>query len=227
MNPVELVEQIKLQLQEIAIREAQNQQEQAVTKKRVEQLEREIQQQYRRQSQLDNEAIELYRQSEELKVKLDKLHRIVILSQEFQNLQAECQDNQELLQILYSSISRELPEKVSSIEETEIKFPKQDNTDTVLDSPLTIATIKTALPNAEQVYKKLLARYLSQYHVFQNSIVDELDLIWWSVAFIAFGRSFYYKLSLKHHPDLDGSQYAMQLINTAWEISQDYINNAQ
>ena len=32
-------------------------------------------------------------------------------------------------------------------------------------------------------------------------------------------------MGFKYHPDLDGSQRAMQLINTAWSISQSYQAN--
>jgi hypothetical protein len=219
MNPAELINQIKAKLEEIAIREAKNQQEQALTKKRIEQLEREIQQQNYHQSELDNEAIELYRQSEELKLKLDKLQRIVSLSQEFQALQTECQNNQELLQTLYSSISKEGTSQINSVDETQIMPPRQEY------PQLTISTIKSSLPNAEELYKQLLSRYRHQYYAFHNSVVDELDLIWWSIAFIVFGRSSYRKLSFKHHPDLEGSEQAMKLINTAWDISQNYLSN--
>ncbi|MGL6339562.1 MAG: J domain-containing protein, partial [Waterburya sp.] len=65
-----------------------------------------------------------------------------------------------------------------------------------------------------------------EYKTYQNFIVDGLDLIWYAVAFIAFGRTSYRKMSFKYHPDLDGSELAMQLINTAWSISQNFVNNS-
>ncbi|MGL6338387.1 MAG: J domain-containing protein, partial [Waterburya sp.] len=65
-----------------------------------------------------------------------------------------------------------------------------------------------------------------EYKTYQNFIVDGLDLIWYAVAFIAFGRTSYRKMSFKYHPDLDGSERAMQLINTAWSISQNFVNNS-
>ena len=44
------------------------------------------------------------------------------------------------------------------------------------------------------------------------------------IGFIAFGRDSYRQMSKKHHPDLkSGSERAMQLINTAWRISQQYL----
>lgn len=91
---------------------------------------------------------------------------------------------------------------------------------------ITIADIKAKLPNAERLYQNLVAKHLEQYHTYQNLIIDGLDLIWCSVAFVAFGKETYKSMSLKHHPDRDPdkekSAIAMQLINTAWEISQEH-----
>ncbi|MEM6614415.1 MAG: molecular chaperone DnaJ, partial [Cyanobacteria bacterium P01_C01_bin.72] len=90
---------------------------------------------------------------------------------------------------------------------------------------ITIDEIKAALPNAERIYQKLVANYLEEYKTYQNYIVDGLDVIWYAVAFIAFGRTSYRKMGFKYHPDLDGSERAMQLVNTAWSISQKYLGN--
>jgi len=91
---------------------------------------------------------------------------------------------------------------------------------------ITIADIKAKLPNAERLYQNMVAKNLEQYHTYQNLIIDGLDLIWCSVAFVAFGKDTYKSMSLKHHPDRDPdkekSAIAMQLINTAWEISQEH-----
>jgi hypothetical protein len=72
----------------------------------------------------------------------------------------------------------------------------------------------------------LLARHIEEYKTYQNYVVDNLDLLWYAVAFIAFGRSAYRKMGFKYHPDLDGSQRAMQLINTAWSISQTFLSDS-
>ena len=69
---------------------------------------------------------------------------------------------------------------------------------------------------------RLVAKHLEEYKTYQNFIVDGLDLIWYAVAFVVFGRSAYRKMGFKYHPDLDGSERAMQLINTAWSISQGF-----
>lgn len=90
---------------------------------------------------------------------------------------------------------------------------------------ITIDTIKAKLPQAERLYQKLVAQHLEQYHTYQNLIIHGLDLIWFSVGFIAFGKEAYKKMSLKYHPDRQGSAQAMQLINTAWEITEEYLNN--
>ena len=91
---------------------------------------------------------------------------------------------------------------------------------------ITIADIKAKLPNAERLYQNMVAKHLEQYHTYQNLIIDGLDLIWCSVAFVAFGKEKYKSMSLRHHPDRDPdkerSAIAMQLINTAWEISQEH-----
>ena len=270
MNLNDLITQIQSQLEELANQEAINQQEQEATNQRIKKLETEIKEQYHRQSELDNEAIQLYRRGEELKTKLEKLSRITTLAQEFRELHVECQDNQELLQTLYSSVSllaqedyinidrqtilnedRELIddysfEKRSTIgdslgvdtpnefESLEFSFSqtntndyledKQDNKDAQTESnTLTLQYIKTVLPDAELIYKQLIARNLEKYQTYQNLIIDEFDVIWCSVAFIALGRVAYRQLSFKHHPDLNGSDEAMQLINTAWEISEEYL----
>ena len=267
MNLNDLITQIQSQLEELANQEKLNQQEQESTNQRIKTLEAEIKEQYHRQSKLDDEAIQLYRRGEELKAKLDKLNRITALTQEFRDLHTECQDNQELLQTLYSSISLSPTEEFIDIdrqtilnddrqsiddysfeEQTTISglggvdsadefesfdFPfsptsinehadneKEDENDT---PNLTLQYIKTVLPDAELIYKQLIARNLEKYQTYQNFIVDELDVIWCSVAFIAFGRGAYRQLSFKHHPDLNGSEEAMQLINTAWEISEEYL----
>lgn len=91
---------------------------------------------------------------------------------------------------------------------------------------ITIADIKAKLPNAERIYQNMVAKNLEEYHTYQNLIIDGLDLIWCSVAFVAFGKDIYKSMSLRHHPDRDPDQeksaIAMQLINTAWEISQEH-----
>jgi chromosome segregation ATPase len=225
MDVVGTVAQIKAQLAEISAREQANQSEQLKISQRIQELDAELQQQYQRQSALDEEAIQLYSHAEQLKFKLTKLERIALLSQEFLELHQECQDNQDLLNTLYSSFSnlslsqadkQELQN--SAARSTEERHPDRE-------FKLSIEAIKEALPNAEKIYQTLVAQYLEQYQVYQNFIIEGLDLIWCAVGFIAFGRTSYRKMSFKYHPDLDGSERAMQLINTAWEISQEYLNN--
>ena len=98
--------------------------------------------------------------------------------------------------------------------------------DSLEEFEITIADIKAKLPNAERLYQNMVAKHLEQYHTYQNLIIDGLDLIWCSVAFVAFGKETYKNMSLRHHPDRDPdkekSAIAMQLINTAWEISQEH-----
>ena len=268
----DLIAQIQSQLEKLANQEKINQKEQEVTNQRIQTLETEIKEQYHRQSQLDDEAIQLYCQGEYLQTKLEKLTKIASLSQEFRDLHAECQDNQELLETLYSSISQ-LEEEESihidpqiilnnnqqPIDDDSLKTENGDRPEadfqtvfesfntpsphaSIADPPqekeeeqpeekqnqdepniLTLQHIKTVLPNAELIYKKLIVRNLEKYRTYHNLIIDELDVIWCSVAFIAFGRIAYRQLSFKHHPDLNGSDEAMQLINTAWEISEEYL----
>ena len=222
MNLTEILNQIKSQLEQINAKEQANQQEQAQINRRIEELEAEIKQQLHRRSELDEEAIRLFSQAEELKPKLNKLQRILNLSQEFQELQVECQDNQELLNTLYSSVSSSTV-LTNDDYNLGVEF-KLDANQTDSSYRLSIEEIKNALPNAEKIYQHLIAGYLEEYQTYQNYIVDGLDLIWYSVGFIAFGRDSYRKMSFKYHPDLKtGSERAMQLINTAWEISQQYL----
>lgn len=239
MNLTEILNQIMSQLEQINAREQANQQEQAKINRRIEELEAEIKQQLRRRSELDEEAIRLYSQAEELKPKLHKLQRIFNLSQKFQELEAEFQDNQELLNTLYSSISNlnvlgneNKDRGIDYNHKNGIEYKNESTLDSDRDRPnnsnpnykLSIEEIKNALPNAEKIYQHLVAGYLEEYQTYQNYIVDGLDLIWYSVGFIAFGRESYRKMSFKYHPDLKpGSERAMQLINTAWEISQQYL----
>ncbi len=233
MHLNDLIAQIQSQLEELADRERANQQEQEVTTERIKILETEIKEQYNRQSQLDDEAINLYSQGEELKTKLAKLTKIAALAEEFKVLRAECQDNQDLLQTLYSSISLLAEAEHIEIDRQEIlnddrenKEEQQQQQDSKDESvTLTLHNLRTVLPDAEAIYKQLLSSNLEKYQTYQNLIIDELDVIWCSVAFIAFGRSAYRQLSFKHHPDLNGSEEAMQLINTAWEISEEYLAN--
>ncbi len=233
MHLNDLIAQIQSQLEELADRERANQQEQEVTTERIKILETEIKEQYNRQSQLDDEAINLYSQGEELKTKLAKLTKIAALAEEFKVLRAECQDNQDLLQTLYSSMSLLAEAEHIEIDRQEIlnddrenKEEQQQQQDSKDESvTLTLHNLRTVLPDAEAIYKQLLSSNLEKYQTYQNLIIDELDVIWCSVAFIAFGRSAYRQLSFKHHPDLNGSEEAMQLINTAWEISEEYLAN--
>ncbi|MGK7950070.1 MAG: molecular chaperone DnaJ [Xenococcaceae cyanobacterium] len=233
MHLNDLIAQIQSQLEELADRERANQQEQEVTTERIKILETEIKEQYNRQSQLDDEAINLYSQGEELKTKLAKLTKIAALAEEFKVLRAECQDNQDLLQTLYSSISLLAEAEHIEIDRQEIlnddrenKEEQQQQQDSKDESvTLTLHNLRNVLPDAEAIYKQLLSSNLEKYQTYQNLIIDELDVIWCSVAFIAFGRSAYRQLSFKHHPDLNGSEEAMQLINTAWEISEEYLAN--
>lgn len=226
MNIMETMAQIKSQLEQIELQEQANQQEQVQINQRIVELETELKQQQQRRNQLDQEALKLYTQAEELKPRLRKLKRIANLSKEFLELHEECQDNQDLLNTLYSSVSTQSSEdekKTHHPIESESSQVKPNDDDTKY--AITIDEIKEALPNAEKIYQQLVAGYLEEYKTYQNFIVDGLDLIWYAVAFIAFGRNSYRKMSFKYHPDLDGSELAMQLINTAWSISQNFVND--
>ena len=257
MNLNDVIAQIQSELEKLANQEKINQQEQEATNQQIKQLETQIKEQYRRQSKLDDEAINIYSRGEELRTKLEKVKRIAALGQELQELYHECQDNQELLDTLYSSISLLAEGKSIEFDHNAVLngdrngrddyLPKEENPNsdylfgqtTASQSnqektqknnekeekiaKLTLYNIKTALPNAELIYKQLVACNLEKYQAYQNFIIDELDVIWCSVAFIAFGRAAYHELSFKHHPDLHGSEQAMQLINTAWEMSEEYL----
>ena len=237
MNFTEILQQIKAQLQKIEEKEQANQQEQAELTQNIEQivqnieqLNLEIEEKYHRQSELDREALDLCRRSEELKDKLEKISKIQSLSAEFQGLQAEFQGNQDLLNTLYSSLSAVADFDSSlNLANPSIGLYESDRTDIpeeeIEEFTLNIETIKAHYPQAEKLYQQLVAQNLEQYHTYQNLIVNELDLIWCAVAFVAFGKDSYRKMSLKYHPDLQGSEQAMQLINTAWEISQEHIKS--
>ena len=227
MDIIETVAQLKSQLKEIELQEQINQQEQAKINQRITQLENELEQQHQRRNQLDEEALRLYTAAEELKPKLDKLERIANLSKEFLELHEECQDNQDLLNTLYSSVSgisiEDNPSLYNKSHSSSIKIESlEEERSKSANYSISIDEIKQALPNAEKIYQQLVAGYLEEYKTYQNYIVDGLDLIWYAVAFIAFGRSSYRKMSFKYHPDYDGSEMAMQLINTAWSISQNF-----
>ena len=241
MNIIETVAQIKSQLKEIESQEQANQQEQAKINQRIKELETELKQQNQRRSQLDEEALRLYTKAEQLKPQLSKLERIANLSKEFLELHAECQDNKDLLNTLYSSVSGNSVEDnranqtdkaqnqsnrdPSKAPENKVDIPPGDRNN-YADYSISIDDIKETLPNADKVYQKLVASYLEEYKIYQNYIIDGLDLIWYAVAFIAFGRPAYRKMGFKYHPDLDGSEMAMQLINTAWSVSQDFIKKS-
>lgn len=246
MDIIETVNQMKSQLKEIELQERVNQSEKAEIEKRIAELEAELQQKNQQRDRLDREALRLYTEAEELRPKLNKLERIANLSKEFLELHSECQDNQDLLNTLYSSISdasRQNPKQISTniytdksvsqsksvSEESEVERDMLNSqfidSHSYADYSITIDEIRAALPNAERIYQQLVAGYLEEYRTYQNYIVDGLDLIWYAVAFIAFGRSSYRKMGFKYHPDLDGSDMAMQLINTAWSISQNFVND--
>lgn len=231
MNIVETITQIEAQLGQIQQQEEANQQEQAQVNQRIEELENKLHQKQQRRNELDREALRLYTQAEELKPKLDKLKRIANLSQEFLTLHTECQDNEDLLSTLYSSFSTDSIEVNKQALLNSPLFKQNDSLKPAETEPdysqysISIEEIKQALPQAERIYQKLVANYLEEYKTYQNFIVDGLDVIWYAVAFIAFGRPSYRKMGFKHHPDLDGSQRAMQLINTAWSISQSYLGD--
>lgn len=239
MNFAEIDRQIENQLQEIAQKERANQEEQIELSQTIEQLTQTIEQlqqeiaaKNQRQSELDNEALELCSRSSELREKQEKIAKIQSFSEEFQGLQAEFQEDRDLLDTLYSSISAIAvpsdfqydfdPENQSlNLYQDSSEAVEQTNSTESFD--LSIKEIKTKLPHAEKIYQQLVATNLEQYHTYQNLIINGLDLIWFAVGFVAFGKDSYKKMSLKYHPDLDGSQIAMQLINTAWEISQSYL----
>lgn len=242
MHLNDLIAQIQFQLEELVNQDIVNRQEQEATTKRIIFLETEIKEQYNRQSQLDDEAINIYSKGEELKAKLSKLTKIATLAEEFRVLKAECEDNQDLLQTLYSSMSLlakaesveidrpeilEHNQELSEVQATNNDFAEeeQEDSDNELEK-LTLQNLKTVLPDAEVIYKQLLASNVEKYRTYQNLIIDELDVIWCSVAFIAFGRVAYRQLSFRHHPDMNGKEEAMQLINTAWEISEEYLADA-
>jgi chromosome segregation ATPase len=229
------IAQIRSQLDQIERDEEENQLEQAEVTQLIVKLETKLREFQRRRDELDEKALALYTQAEELKPKLSKLERIANLSKDFLELHHECQDNQDLLSTLYSSVSADSSEDTTtqavldsplyeqqSTEPTPLKNAHQDYS----QYSISIDEIKQALPNAERVYQKLVANYLEEYKTYQNYIVDGLDVIWYAVAFIAFGRPSYRKMGFKYHPDLDGSERAMQLVNTAWSISQRHLGNS-
>lgn len=238
MDFAEINNQIETELEEIAQKELANQQEQIEILQQIEeltqnieQLKQEIAQKNHRQSELDSEALELCSRSEELNEKKQKIAKIQSFSEEFQGLQAEFQDNKDLLDTLYSSISAiAVPNDLQYnfyLEDPSLNIDS-DRSETDGEANLTefnfsIEEIKTKLPHAEKLYQQLVAKNLEQYHTYQNLIINGLDLIWFAVGFVAFGKNSYKKMSLKYHPDLNGSEIAMQLINTAWEISQSYL----
>ncbi|ELS01452.1 DnaJ-like protein [Xenococcus sp. PCC 7305] len=229
---MEMIPQIEAQLTEISAKKEANQKEQAIISQKIKDLEDSLQKQYGRQSKLDQEIIDLCAQSEKLETKLNKLNKIADLAQNFQELAEECQDNQELLSTLYSSVSNkvlveEKPKTVPTLTMQQGNAVINVEEDLNQGSKLSIDKVKAELPNAEKIYQKLVASYLEQYHIYQNIIVDGLDLVWCAVAFIAFGRDSYRQMCRKHHPDLEGSEQSMQLINTAWEISQEYLKSTK
>lgn len=237
MDINETIAQIKSQLAQIEHHEAENQQEQSQVTELIVNLETELKQWQRRRDELDEEALKLYTQAEELKPKLSKLERIANLSKDFLELHHECQDSEDLLSTLYSSVSTKSKTENSQAllnsplfqqksTKPEEKAPEPNATaQNYSDYSITIDEIRQTLPNAEKIYQKLVANYLEEYKTYQNYIVDGLDVIWYAVAFIAFGRSSYRKMGFKYHPDLDGSERAMQLVNTAWSISQKYLGD--
>lgn len=234
MDIYETMAQMKSQLEEIELLEQANQQEQGKVSQRIVDLETELQQQRQRRNELDEAALRFYTQGEELRPKLEKLERIAHLSQEFLELHNECQDSQDLLSTLYSSVSAESIEDNKQALLNSPLFKQKKTEPASLENPdkdysqysISIDEIKNALPNADKLYQKLVANYLEEYKTYQNFILDGLDVIWYAVAFIAFGRSSYRKMGFKYHPDLDGSERAMQLVNTAWSISQNYLGDA-
>lgn len=234
MNIAQTVAQLESQIREIVLLQEQNQREQANISIRIKELEAETKKQYQLQSQLDNEAIQLFQQAEKIQSKLDRIKRIAHLSQEFQRLQKEFKEDQELLETLYSSMMFEVVESNNDnsgnerSEDAELfdllyNEPDEDRHDRIEN--LTIETIKVSLPNAEEVHQQLIEWYFEKYQTYKDCILGELSVTWYAVAFIVFGRSLYHKLSRQHHPDFQGSDDAMQLINAAWEISEDYLAN--
>lgn len=233
MDVNETMARIESQLEQIEQDEQTNQQEQKQVTEQILKLETELKQRQKRRDELDEEALKLHAQAEELRPKLGKLERIANLSKEFLELHNECQDSQDLLTTLYSSVSTDSIEDSDRVLLNSPLFKQQPVEQTSPEAPSTdyskysisIEEIRDALPNAERIYQKLVANYLEEYKTYHNYIVDGLDVIWYAVAFIAFGRSSYRQMGFKYHPDLDGSQRAMQLINTAWSISQSYQAN--
>ena len=228
MNIIENIAQLQSQLKEIQSKEEANQQEQAKTSQRILELEAELQQKLQHRDRLDEEAIKLYSQVEELKPKLDKLKRIANLSKEFLELHTECLGSEDLLSTLYSSVSAEsIEDNIQALNNLPtLEPPDKTQSNDYSQYTINIEEIREALPNAEKIYQRLLGKNLDEYKTYQNYVVDGLDLLWYAVAFIAFGRSAYRKMGFKYHPDLDGSERAMQLINTAWSISQKFINDS-
>ena len=240
MDIIDTISKMKSQLQEIERQEQANQQEQANINQSIVEIEQDLKQKQQLRNQLDQEALMLHTKAEELKPKLNKLERIANLSQEFLDLHAECQDSEDLLDTLYSSVSANPSKSSQSNQRTLLNPPlitldgdevvdktKEKTPSDYANYSISIEEIRAALPNAEKLYQQLVGSYLEEYKTYQNFIVDGLDLIWYAVAFVAFGKSAYRKMGFKYHPDLDGSERAMQLINTAWSIAQKFTGQAE
>ena len=158
-----------------------------------------MQQQQQHRDRLDEEAIKLYTQVEELKPKLDKLKRIANLSKDFLELHTECLGSEDLLNTLYSSVSAQsIQGSIETFSDSPVLQPLvKTQANDYSQYSIGIEEIREALPNAEKIYQRLLGRHLEEYKTYQNYVVDGLDLLWYAVAFIAFGRSAYRKMGFK------------------------------
>lgn len=223
------IAKLETQLQQIIQQQQSNQQQQIEVKQQIEDLDQQLQIYLKRQRELDNEAINLFEQKEQLEQKIAKIRQIYRISEEFRQLQQEFKDDRQLLDTLYNAmIFADVEPPPIDVQDNQDPFNYQANewlfksNQGGVGSIVTVEQIKATLPDAEIIHQQIGDRYLETYQSYRNLLVEQLDLIWCTVAFIAFDRSLYVQLSRKYHPDMGGSAQKMQLVNAAWEIYQDW-----
>ena len=154
-------------------------------------------------TEIEQKKHDLTRQIEKYSYQLDVLRRILIVSDQIQQLEIDCGVDASLHNALAAAIAP-----------------------TIFDE-LRKESLAVKMPRYQQIQAEIVAQYGQEYLLYHDKKLGQKSISYYATTFVAFGRPFYIKVCQKYHSDCGGSDEAMQFINAAWDIAQDYINRQE
>jgi hypothetical protein len=202
----DVIDRTQSEIIEMQARENQLQEEQEAASQQISQLREEIQLKYHHQSKIELEIVEVCARQRELKSKLVKLLTMANVVGNLRELLDRIKNDSTLIELFHTSVGQN---------ERHLKP----------SSGFDLDKIRSSLPNTDAIYQVLSNTYRDTYQACQGYQVENMDVVWCTLAFIAFGRSLYRKFTRNY--GFDEQSYANEklLINTAWDVRCQYLNS--